>query len=59
MKASSKFVALSAAALLGLSGCAADTSTDSETSAPTGDTDSSAEASGLPAGDVQVTIYGG
>ncbi len=59
MKASSKFVALSAAALLGLSGCAADTSTDSETSAPTGDTDSSAEVSGLPAGDGKVTIYGG
>lgn len=60
MKKASKFVALSAAALLGLAGCAADTSTDSG-STSTGNTDSgsSTDTSALPAGDGQVTIFGG
>ena len=50
MKKATKFVAISAAAVLGLAGCAADTATE-ETSAP--------EAAELPAGDGQVSIFGG
>lgn len=60
MRKASKFVALSAAAMLGLAGCAADTSTDSGATTDTGtDTTETTEASALPAGDGQVTIYGG
>lgn len=62
MKKASKFVALSAAAMLGLAGCAADTSTDSgSTDSGSGSTDSgeTVDTNALPAGDGQVTIYGG
>ena len=60
MRKASKFVALSAAAMLGLAGCAADTSTDSGASTDTGtDTTETTDTSALPAGDGQVTIYGG
>jgi len=57
MKTASKFVALSAAAMLGLAGCAADTSTETDS----GSTDSgeTVDVSGLPAGDGKVTIFGG
>ena len=59
MKTASKFVALSAAAMLGLAGCAADTTTDTG-STDTGSTDTgSTDTSALPAGDGQVTIFGG
>lgn len=60
MRKASKFVALSAAAMLGLAGCAADTSTDSGATTDTGtDTTETTDTSALPAGDGQVTIYGG
>ena len=60
MRKASKFVALSAAAMLGLAGCAADTSTDSGSTTDTGsDTSETTDTSALPAGDGKVTIYGG
>lgn len=55
MKKATKFVAVSAATLLVLAGCAAaDTATEETTSAAT-----APAASELPAGDGSVTIYGG
>ena len=55
MKKATKFVAVSAATLLVLAGCAAaDTATEETTSAP-----AAPAASELPAGDGSVTIYGG
>lgn len=59
MKTASKFVALSAAALLGLAGCAADTSTDSGSTDTGTDTGETVDANALPAGDGKVTIFGG
>ena len=58
MKKASKFVALSAAAVLGLAGCATDSGSDPETSTSTGGGDT-VDTSGLPAGDGKVTIFGG
>jgi alpha-glucoside transport system substrate-binding protein len=51
MKKATKFVALSAAAMLGLAGCAADTATE--------ETTAEATVEELPAGDGKVTIFGG
>jgi alpha-glucoside transport system substrate-binding protein len=54
MKKATQFVAISAAAMLGLAGCAADSGSDSsDTSAPAPSVDE------LPAGDGKVTIFGG
>jgi alpha-glucoside transport system substrate-binding protein len=54
MKKATKFVAISAAAVLGLAGCAADTSSPTaSSSAPAPAVDE------LPAGDGKVSIYGG
>ncbi len=58
MKKASKFVALSAAAVLGLAGCATDSGSDPETSTSTGGGDT-VDTSGLPAGDGKVTVFGG
>lgn len=60
MKKASKFVALSAASLLVLAGCAADSESDNDTDTSTGNGgDTSTETNALPAGDGSVTIYGG
>jgi alpha-glucoside transport system substrate-binding protein len=58
MKTASKFVALSAAAMLSLAGCAADTGTNGGSSGGTNN-EQSADPSSLPAGDGKVTIFGG
>lgn len=51
MKRATKFVAISAAAVLGLAGCAAGDTATEETAAP--------EVTELPAGDGKVSIFGG
>jgi alpha-glucoside transport system substrate-binding protein len=56
MKNAIKFVAISAAAALGLAGCAADTATEETTSAAPAPAPAVEE---LPAGDGQVSIFGG
>lgn len=53
MKKATKFVAISAVALLGLAGCAADTTTEETSAAPAPSVEE------LPAGDGVVSIYGG
>jgi len=58
MKTASKFVALSAAAMLALAGCAADTGTTGGSNGGTNN-EQSTDPSGLPAGDGKVTIFGG
>jgi alpha-glucoside transport system substrate-binding protein len=57
MRKASKFVALSAVAMLGLAGCAAETTT-TPTATSTGNGES-VDTNTLPAGDGKVTIFGG
>jgi alpha-glucoside transport system substrate-binding protein len=59
MKRASKFVALSTAAMLGLAGCAAGTTESTDPATSGGDSGSTEDVNALPAGDGQVTIYGG
>jgi alpha-glucoside transport system substrate-binding protein len=58
MRKASKFATLSVAAMLGLSGCAADTSSDAEEPTSNGGDTSDTDTNALPAGDGQVVIYG-
>lgn len=59
MNKATKFVAVASAALLGLSGCAADTSTEETSTGSSGTVDEEVDSSALPAGDGSVLIYGG
>ena len=59
MNKATKFVAVASAALLGLSGCAADTSSEDNSTGSTETVEEEVETSALPAGDGSVIIYGG
>ena len=59
MNKATKFVAVASAALLGLSGCAADTSSEDNSTDSTNTVEEEVETSALPAGDGSVIIYGG
>lgn len=59
MNKATKFVAVASAALLGLSGCAADTSTEDDSTGSSGSVEEEVDTSALPAGDGSVLIYGG
>ena len=59
MNKATKFVAVASAALLGLSGCAADTSTEDDSTGSSDSVEEEVDTSALPAGDGSVIIYGG
>lgn len=59
MNKATKFVAVASAALLGLSGCAADTSSEDNSTGSTDTVEEEVDTSALPAGDGSVIIYGG
>ncbi len=59
MNKATKFVAVASAALLGLSGCAADTSIEDDSTGSAGSVEEEVDTSALPAGDGSVVIYGG